>query len=191
MDKLDGILTYLQRNPKPEQVRIYNDPEKVAQIIQQMHPSWKYGETELKAIDAMFNSHKWVLLMGNKGTGKTTLLRLVSDAFRLIEQRKCELISTAKFNLEFGKSGEDVILQREHGLLMLDDLGIENPVQTRYGTQTDPISILLFLRYESRARTFCSTNLDLKALSERYGQRLTDRFREMFAVIAFEGESKR
>lgn len=191
MDKLDGILTYLQRNPKPEPVRNYYAPEKVAAIIQQRNPGWKFTETELKAIDLMFNGSKWVLLMGNKGTGKTTLMRLVSDAFRLIEQRRCELISTAKFNLEFGKSGEDVILQRENGLLMLDDLGIENQVQTRYGTQTDPVSILLFLRYESRARTFCSTNLNPDRLKERYGDRLSDRFKEMFDVVQFKGESRR
>ena len=191
MDRLDGIIKFLQSKQQPERVVIYHDPEKVARIIQTANPSWTYGEIELKAIDAVFNGSKWVLLMGNKGTGKTTLLRLVSDAFRLIEQRKCELISTAKFNLEFGKSGEDVILQREHGLLMLDDLGIENQVQTRYGTQSDPVSTLLFLRYESRARTFCSTNLNAEQLKSRYGDRLADRFKEMFTVIAFEGESKR
>ena len=191
MDRLDGIIKFLQSKQQPERVVTYHDPEKVARIIQTANPSWIYGEIELKAIDAVFNGKKWVLFTGNMGTGKTTLLRGCKYAFGIIENKQANFFSTAKFNLEFGKSGEDAILQNEHGYLFLDDLGTEPKFQNRYGTVTDPISTLLFLRYESKARTFCSTNLDLKALSERYGQRLTDRFREMFAVIAFEGESKR
>ena len=191
MDRLDGILKFMQQNAPQQPNRIYHDPVKVAAIMQQLRPGWQYSDTELKAIDAMFNGTKWVLLAGNMGTGKTTLLSLFAQAYGIIERQPVKLYSTAKFCLEYGNSGEQAILDNEHGLMCIDDLGVEPKTQNRYGTVSDPISTLLFLRYESKARTFCSTNLDAAKLKARYGNRLADRFKEMFEVVAFTGESKR
>ena len=191
MDRLDGILKFMQQNAPQQPNRIYHDPVKVAAIMQQLRPGWQYSDTELKAINAMFNGTKWVLLAGNMGTGKTTLLRLFAQAYGIIERQQVKLYSTAKFCLEYGNSGEQAILDNEHGLMCIDDLGVEPKTQNRYGTVSDPISTLLFLRYESKARTFCSTNLDAAKLKARYGNRLADRFKEMFEVVAFTGESKR
>jgi len=39
--------------------------------------------------------------------------------------------------------------------------------------------------------TFCTTNLTIEGLKERYGARLADRFKEMFVVVTWKGESKR
>ena len=191
MDRLDGILKFMQQNAPQQPQRVYHDPVKVAAIMQQLRPGWQYSDTELTAIDAMFNGTKWVLLAGNMGTGKTTLLRLFAQAYGIIERQQVKLYSTAKFCLEYGNSGEQAILDNEHGLMCIDDLGVEPKTQNRYGTVSDPISTLLFLRYESKARTFCSTNLDAAKLKARYGNRLADRFKEMFEVVAFTGESKR
>lgn len=191
MDRLDGILKFMQQNAPQQPQRVYHDPVKVAAIMQQLRPGWQYSDTELTAIDAMFNGTKWVLLAGNMGTGKTTLLRLFAQAYGIIERQPVKLYSTAKFCLEYGNSGEQAILDNEHGLMCIDDLGVEPKTQNRYGTVSDPISTLLFLRYESKARTFCSTNLDAAKLKARYGNRLADRFKEMFEVVAFTGESKR
>ena len=191
MDRLDGILKFMQQNAPQQPQRVYHDPVKVAAIMQQLRPGWQYSHTELKAIDAMFNTDKCVLLAGNMGTGKTTLLRLFAQAYGIIERQPVKLYSTAKFCLEYGNSGEQAILDNEHGLMCIDDLGVEPKTQNRYGTVSDPISTLLFLRYESKARTFCSTNLDAAKLKARYGDRLADRFKEMFEVVAFTGESKR
>lgn len=191
MERLDGILRFMQQNAQQQPDRVNHDPVKIAAIMQQLCPAWQYGQTELAAIDALFNGTKWVLLTGNMGTGKTTLLRLFVQAYGIIERQPVKLYSTARFNLEYGAKGEQVILDHEHGLMCIDDLGVENKTQNRYGTVTDPISTLLFLRYESKARTMCSTNLDASALKARYGDRLADRFREMFQVIAFTGESRR
>ena len=191
MDRLDGILKFMQQNAPQQPQRVYHDPVKVAAIMQQLRPGWHYSDTELTAIDRLFNGTKWVLLAGNMGTGKTTLLRLFAQAYGIIERQQVKLYSTAKFCLEYGNSGEQAILDNEHGLMCIDDLGVEPKTQNRYGTVSDPISTLLFLRYESKARTFCSTNLDAAKLKARYGDRLADRFKEMFEVVAFTGESKR
>lgn len=191
MSRLDNILAFMQQNAPQQPNRVYHDPVKVAAIMQQLRPGWQYSDTELTAIDAMFNTDKWVLLMGNKGTGKTTLLRLFKQAVHIISREDVKLYSTAKFCLEYGTIGERLILDNEHGMMCIDDLGIENQTQNRYGTTTDPISTLLFLRYESKARTFCSTNLDPDALKKRYGDRLADRFKEMFIVVTFKGDSRR
>jgi len=191
MDRLDGILKFMQQNAPQQPQRVYHDPVKVAAIMQQLRPGWQYSDTELSAIDRLFNGQKWVLLAGNIGTGKTTLLRLFAQAYGIIERKPVKLYSTAKFCLEYGNIGEQAILDNEHGLMCIDDLGVEPKTQNRYGTVSDPISTLLFLRYESKARTFCSTNLDAAKLKARYGDRLAERFKEMYDVVAFTGESKR
>jgi len=191
MDRLDSILKFMQQNAPQQPQRVYHDPVKVAAIMQQLRPGWQYSDTELSAIDRLFNGHKWVLLAGNIGTGKTTLLRLFAQAYGIIELKPVKLYSTAKFCLEYGNIGEQAILDNEHGLMCIDDLGVEPKTQNRYGTVSDPISTLLFLRYESKARTFCSTNLDAAKLKARYGDRLAERFKEMYDVVAFTGESKR
>lgn len=191
MSRLDNILRFMQQNAPAKPAPVYHDPIKVAAIMQQLRPDWQYTDTELTAIDILFNSDKWLLMMGNKGTGKTTLLRLYQQAAHIINREDVKLYSTAKFCLEYGTTGEQLILDNEKGLLCLDDIGVENKTQNRYGTLTDPISTLLFLRYESKARTFCTTNLDSAGLKQRYGERLADRFKEMFAVVTFKGESRR
>lgn len=191
MNRLDAILTHLERNPKAEQPAKTVDPEKAAKLIKHYVPAWSYTDLEVNALNLMFNGSKWVLLCGNMGTGKTMLLNGFKMAHEIIYQERVIFYSTAKFNIAYGAEGEQLILNNDKGLMCLDDLGAETKTQTRFGTVIDPIATLLFLRYENKARTFCTTNLDTAKLKERYGARLSDRFREVFEVITFKGDSRR
>ena len=191
MNRLDAILTHLEKNQKPDTAKQTIDPEKAAKLIKHYVPAWEYTDFELNALNLMFNGSKWVLLCGNMGTGKTMLLNAFKIGFEIIHQEKVIFYSTAKFNIAYGAEGEQLILNNEKGLMCLDDLGAETKTQTRFGTVIDPIATLLFLRYENKARTLCSTNLDTAKLKERYGARLADRFKEVFEVITFTGGSRR
>lgn len=191
---LDHILAYLQKRQPVEKVKIYQNPAKIAAIMQQIATNWgkewHYGENELKVIDQIFNGDKGLCLMGGLGNGKTTIFRLAAGALKTIGI-DCEVINTRMFHALYQKNGEEEILSRAKGYLMIDDLGTEHDVVTRYGTKVDPMSTLLYLRYENRARTFVNTNLNREMMKAKYGERLADRFKEMFEYRTFYGESKR
>jgi DNA replication protein DnaC len=80
--------------------------------------------------------------------------------------------------------------------LGIDELGIE-PVEVQdYGNIITPSSDVLAYRYDRRLPTFVTTNLaqdkrDGETLRMRYGDRLADRFNEMFYVIGFYNQSYR
>ena len=84
----------------------------------------------------------------------------------------------------------------EYGEIGLDELGIEPIEVQQYGNITTPSSDVLTYRYDRRLPTFVTTNLaqdkrDGETLRDRYGDRLADRFNEMFYVIGFYNQSYR
>lgn len=191
---LDHILKFVQKKQPVEQVKLYQTPEKVAAIMQQialnMGKTWNFAEPELKVIDHIFNAEQGLCLMGGLGNGKTTIFRLAAMTLKTIGI-DCEVINTRVFHALYQKNGEEEVLKRANGYLMIDDLGSEQDIVTRYGSKADPMSTLLYLRYENRARTFVNTNLNREMLKAKYGDRLADRFKEMFEFKTFYGESKR
>ena len=79
---------------------------------------------------------------------------------------------------------------------MIDDLGTENEDFMQYGQRANPLAELLEKRYDlsfhrDRVRTVVTSNLTDQQLKERYGFRVFDRLREMFAVVTVKGESLR
>jgi DNA replication protein DnaC len=74
---------------------------------------------------------------------------------------------------------------------MIDDIGIEPKEVMDFGTITTPVVDLLEARYNRLKYTFVTTNLTPSELSEKYGPRLADRFREMFHVIGYDHPSYR
>lgn len=90
----------------------------------------------------------------------------------------------------------------EHGLpyfkhwmfsypIMIDDLGTEAPDSVHFGCRRDAVAELLYSRYDRKLITHFTTNLTAVELKDRYGERITDRLREMVAQMYLEGESKR
>jgi DNA replication protein DnaC len=76
-------------------------------------------------------------------------------------------------------------------ILMIDDVGTEPKEVMDYGTISTPIVDILEARYNLMKFTLLTTNLTPSELSEKYGPRLADRFREMFHVIGFDHPSYR
>ena len=60
-----------------------------------------------------------------------------------------------------------------------------------YGNVISPVVELLYQRYDFQAFTIATSNLTTKALTEKYGERIGDRMREMFNVISFSNPSYR
>lgn len=78
----------------------------------------------------------------------------------------------------------------ETGNIYLDDVGTE----PKFFSQ-ELIGDILQERYskekENAFRTFITSNLNTTELSKRYGIQVEDRFREMFNIIKWEGDSRR
>ena len=56
---------------------------------------------------------------------------------------------------------------------------------------TSPITELLEYRYNQRLTTIVTTNLEPSEIREKYGDRIADRFNEMFALVSYTGVSYR
>lgn len=138
-----------------------------------------------------------LLLYGNVGSGKTTLMDAISNLFstKNIQHRgvnigfkrleSVELYQMYKFKYaEFDEI-------KKCPLLAIDDFGIEPVYINVFGTDISPISELLYHRYQNRLTTIITTNLAVDEIRKRYGDRIADRFNEMMHPVLFANGSYR
>jgi DNA replication protein DnaC len=139
-----------------------------------------------------------LLLMGGVGTGKTAMLTALFCHFKSCKPDTVlgcgEVISGVMIDSAKKIAKYDEEQQRsacQAGVLLIDDFGMEPSVVKTYGTVSTPLVDVLCERYERRRPTIISTNLDMEALKERYGERLYDRMCEVYGRIAFNFKSFR
>ncbi len=159
---------------------------KVAQILTSDNP--KFG----------------LIFTGQVGNGKTTLLYAVNDAARhLADQRK---IDPAEYGYQYKSDfGIDLFSAKQlvqiaktdwkrfeiiaaKPMLAVDELGEEPKTVLEYGNAINPIIDLFEYRYNHQKFTVITTNLDPEEISEKYGARIADRFREMLSMVVFGNE---
>ena len=162
-----------------------------------------FDEDNEKIFTYLLNKDKerGVLIIGGMGTGKTCVVKLFNEVLRKCNYGPYKFADVRDICFDFmckGYSEIEKYYREDYGdgnikypRLIIDDLGIENPLINYYGTQEDVISNLLFLRHGKRTLTHATTNLTLDMLKKRYGDRLFDRFNEMFEIFYLTGESKR
>lgn len=75
--------------------------------------------------------------------------------------------------------------------LILDDLGCEPATVKSFGTEVTPVTDLLYERYDLMLPTIVTTNLNLQDIRSTYGDRLADRFNEVFERVGYNGKSYR
>lgn len=137
------------------------------------------------------------MLLGNVGVGKTTIMKgiqLLLNNLKYNNKIGCSLrMHTAKEIIGYARNNYNnsfPVLENEP-LLAIDDLGEESLEQMDYGTVTTPVIDLIEYRYDRRLFTCFSTNLTLKEIQAKYGDRVYDRLNEMCEFIGFAGESYR
>lgn len=126
-----------------------------------------------------------LILSGTVGNGKTTMLRSLAGV----------LPGAAYFTslqiYEMMVKNEEFQYADQFSVLVIDDLGVEPSVWCNYGENRHPLAELLYRRYDRNATTIFATNLGYPELEERYGERVTDRLKEMFVCLEYLGESYR
>ena len=146
------------------------------------------------------DSHKFgLLLAGTCGNGKTTTMRAVQSVIQLLNNtyynRRGEGIGNCLLEAKeiTGLSDKDgqLTVYKTVPVLFLDDLGREPTEVLKYGNVTSPITELLEYRYNQRLTTIVTTNLEPSEIREKYGDRIADRFNEMFALVSYTGVSYR
>ena len=145
------------------------------------------------------NSRKGLFLRGDVGIGKTFGLQLLAAKFgwKFVTAREVEGFYRAQPEYT---EWEDYCRAADFfgrgKTLVIDDLGTENEDFMQYGQRANPLAELLEKRYDlsfyrDHVRTVVTSNLTDQQLKERYGFRVFDRMREMFAVVTVRGESLR
>ena len=141
------------------------------------------------------DTHFGVMFIGGVGNGKTTLMRALERGYWWMMQDE-SYDYQVEYRLDIVNAKDLNNTNKTWQKLGIDELGIE-PVETQeYGNIITMSSDVLAYRYDRRLPTFVTTNLaqdqnDGETLRQRYGNRLADRFNEMFYVIPFFNQSYR
>ncbi|PXV61202.1 hypothetical protein CLV62_12535 [Dysgonomonas alginatilytica] len=163
-------------------------------------------------MDGKYNSMKGLWLWGSIGTGKSTLLNIVSTYMKrqypmpMIKSYHNEpysggfkIYNCTKVANDYGKSakegsqGLDPYLNKIE--IGFDELGREPIPVKSYGTEMNVMQYIFQTRYENYrlARTHVTTNLDPDSIGDLdlYGPYISDRVKEMFNIINMNGKSFR
>lgn len=159
-----------------------------------------------------------LLLYGDLGNGKTTMMRAIalylntlrsvadqkkkSEFWKMDEKERrateelaarlpvpveVSAVYLAGLGTDSGRFADIV----NAPLLLIDDMGCEPDTVKHYGTETTPVADALCRRYDRQLPTIITSNLDDDGIRRKYGERITDRFDEMFDRITYEDESYR
>jgi hypothetical protein len=145
---------------------------------------------------------KGVLLMGNKGVGKTTIMRVfrMGIAANFIGGTEpFEIVETLKIKNAFLASGYEGLTHLEigadhHKHICLDKVNVEYSIAKFFGNQTNILAEVVEDRYTAYLqgiKTHMTTILLPKDLQELFKKETYDVVCEMFVVYGIEGTNKR
>lgn len=169
----------------------------------------KLNSTDRDTLDKISRATNWLtgdhkcglMLYGTVGSGKTTLANAMCNLINNAEyshvstERKCVTKINASEIPEMvinpEKSTRNYRRVKESEMLFIDDFGTEANVVKSWGNEFMPLIDILQYRYENQLFTIITTNLDKAAIRDVYGNRIADRFNEMFNRMGYENLSYR
>lgn len=154
------------------------------------------------------DGHKWVMMMGGLGNGKTTMLDATHYLVHWlstveggryqkgVNMSYVKLTANELVDLYKDNKSDYNIIKNTH-IVFIDDLGAEPVMRLDYGNQESPIVDFMIYRYNHQLPIVMTTNLPMAKKGEpsqfeiRYGKRVKDRLNEMCMPIVFEDKSFR
>lgn len=143
-----------------------------------------------------------LLLMGQIGTGKTDLMRILQRCFnRLQDSRRFAYVSMIELARQYAIQGPEVIDRYAKKNLYVDEFGLIDAANNRkfesvsyYGNRVDVGELLVLNRYDEYKNgilTHFSTNLSGELLEKLYDPRTFSRLFEMCNFIPVTGSDRR
>lgn len=162
------------------------------------------GSKDFEKIDPSYKLSKGLLLVGNVGCGKTTIMRL----FASNQKASYNVIGCNKVADMYAELGPellhrysdftqvptslDTFYQNKVGICF-DDLGTES-LKKHYGDSANTMEQIILNRYANALPfdyTHFTSNLSSEEIEERYGTRVRSRMREMLNLIELPGNDRR
>ena len=153
--------------------------------------------------------HKGLLIAGSIGSGKSIMMKIFKEfCFRRKLDHQFRIVFSDTIPDKFARHGYDGInLYTENSHLnnygvftsnpinlCIDDLGVEKETVKYFGSEETVIEKILVSRYnlfQEGYLTHVTTNLDVKMLRNKYGDRIYSRMKEMFNFIVLPGGDRR
>ena len=155
---------------------------------------------DFEKLSPTYDNDKGITLLGPIGSGKTLLMQGLIEVARYFDPMSTfRILPTYALTEEFARNGVDVYSRCRVGSsevnpsvdgLVLDDMGAE-AIMNHYGQPTNVIAELILRRYDQRAQTFGTSNLDQKTLRRFYGERVWSRMKSMFNFMEIKGNDRR
>lgn len=137
------------------------------------------------------NQGKGVILLGGIGQGKTTIcqyvIKPILEAYKVFGENNAVTFVDAKDMGKKVKSYEDSLPDKA---LILDDVGTESET-VYFGERHNSFFELVDYAEKNGIMLIITTNLTWKELTEKYGERTTDRLKALVTPIVFKGKSLR
>lgn len=143
-----------------------------------------------------WNVDKGIYLYGKIGCGKTLLLAAFLDVVHAMCGIITKSIHSKKIHEVIKADGIERLVPCP---LFIDELGRESLEINEFGNKIRPIQDLIAMRYESGARTFCTSNFSTEQLEGKvvdgvlkgYGRYVRTRMEEMMNIVRMPGDNRR
>lgn len=138
--------------------------------------------------DCAWNLNAGLIFAGKIGSGKTVLMTAflkISDDYT---RRRTVVAHAKQLPYLFKKNTIEYYEKRP---MFVDDLGKEETEIKDFGTVVRPWIDLFSLRYDAGARTYATTNFNMKDLTGIYGDFICSRMAEQMTLVFIPGESRR
>ena len=131
-----------------------------------------------------------IYLGGNCGNGKSTMMMAF---LKVCRQRGMRVLSTSTTKMVAWHLNDHSVLDLPHQekIICVDDLGAEAAEVLVYGNKVSVMADFFEEVYKTNCFLFVTSNLGAEEIGTRYGQRVRDRFREMFHALKFSNPSFR